>query len=148
MEENKCVEIGINFVPWYKSDKILYKNYELSSVLDGFLDYKLSNVLLDIAKVKHDKRYDELSKIEKNRLINVLTNRRVKIVDTNSFNEAQVTSGGVDLSDVNPYTLESRLVSGLYFAGEILDIDGDCGGYNLTIAFVTALIAGGFYDKN
>ena len=85
---------------------------------------------------------------EKNRLINVLTNKRVKIFDTNSFNEAQVTSGGVDLSDVNPYTLESRLVSGLYFAGEILDIDGDCGGYNLTIAFVTALIAGGFYDKN
>ncbi len=148
LEENKCVEIGINFVPWYKSDKILYKNYELSSVLDGFLDYKLSNVLLDIAKVKHDKRYDELSKIEKNRLINVLTNKRVKIIDTNSFNEAQVTSGGVDLSEVNPFTLESRLVSGLYFAGEILDIDGDCGGYNLTIAFVTALIAGGFYDKN
>ena len=148
LEEEKCVEIGINFIPWYKSDKIFNKNFELSSVLDGFLDYKLSNVLLDIAKVKRDKHYDELSDVEKERLIDVLTNYKVKVVDTNSFDSSQVTSGGVDLSEVNPDTLESKLVSGLYFAGEILDIDGDCGGYNLTIAFVTALIAGGFYDKN
>ena len=76
----------------------------------------------------------------------MLCNFKVKIIDTKSFLDAQVTSGGVSLEEINLENMESKLVSNLYFVGEVLDLDGDCGGYNLTISFITGLLAGGFND--
>lgn len=61
---------------------------------------------------------------------------------TQSWSEAQVTAGGVDVSQINPDTMESRIVPGLYFAGEIIDIDGDCGGFNLQWAWSSGYMAG------
>lgn len=148
LENKSRVEVGVNFIPWYTKDEVFNKNISITCMCDGFLDYKLSNVLLDILHIDKNISYNKLSDKDKNRFINLLSNYKINIIDTNSFNEAQVTSGGVDLSKVNEKTLESQLVNGLFFAGEVLDLDGDCGGYNLTIAIITGLIAGGFYDKN
>ena len=67
---------------------------------------------------------------------------RVPITGINSFDQAQVTAGGVDIAEIDTATMESKLVSGLYFAGEMIDVDGDCGGYNLQFAWSTGAIAG------
>ena len=66
----------------------------------------------------------------------------IEVVGTKDFLDAQVTSGGICLNEINLNTMESKLVKNLYFAGEVLDLDGDCGGYNLTIAFITGMLAG------
>ena len=73
-----------------------------------------------------------------------------KAIDTRDYEQAQVTCGGVDLSEINPKTMESKLVKNLYFAGEVVDINGLCGGYNLQFAWSSGAIAGKscLYDKN
>lgn len=78
----------------------------------------------------------------KNTIIRTLKDLRIKIDDYGGFDEAVVTAGGVDVSGIDPYTLQSKLIDGLYFAGEVLDIDADTGGYNLQIAFSTGYLAG------
>ena len=67
---------------------------------------------------------------------------RVKISKTNSYEDSQVCSGGVSIMDINLESMESKKVKNLYFAGEILDVDGDCGGYNLTFAWISGILAG------
>ncbi len=84
----------------------------------------------------------ELPRATQRRLAEWLSGIVVHIVDTEGFNKAMVSAGGVSLREINPRTLESRLVRGLYFAGEILDIDGPCGGYNLQWAFSSGMLAG------
>jgi hypothetical protein len=71
-----------------------------------------------------------------------MKNFKIRISGNKSFENAQVCQGGVALSEINPRTFESRLVSGLYFAGEIMDVDGKCGGYNLQWAWTSGYIAG------
>ena len=85
---------------------------------------------------------DKLTDEQKLALINTMKDFRLKITDYRPFEEAIVTAGGVDCSQVNPRTLESKLEKGIYFAGEVLDIDADTGGYNLQIAFSTGYVAG------
>jgi predicted Rossmann fold flavoprotein len=85
---------------------------------------------------------DKLTDEQKLALINTMKDFRLKITDYRPFEEAIVTAGGVDCSQVNPRTLESKIAKGIYFAGEVLDIDADTGGYNLQIAFSTGYVAG------
>ena len=87
------------------------------------------------------KRAGELTEDEIRTLCTLIKQFRITITGTNSFDQAQVCCGGVDTSEVNPKTLESRYVPGLYFAGEILDVDGMCGGYNLQWAWSSGRIA-------
>ena len=146
-EEKKC-EVRINFCPWTDDlSKYMEENKDkhLINVCDGFLDYKLNNLILKYLKVK-DKKWCELKIDEKSKFIETLTNFRVSIKDTKGYLDAQVTSGGVSLEEINLETMESKLVKNLYFAGEVLDLDGDCGGYNLTISFITGLVAGDNHD--
>ena len=75
-------------------------------------------------------------------LIRTLKDFRIPVSDYRPFEEAIVTAGGIMVSEVNPATMESRLVRGLYFAGEVLDLDANTGGYNLQIAFSTGRLAG------
>lgn len=148
LNEEKTCEIKINFCPWTDNlNKYMEENKDkfLTNICDGFLDYKLTNILLKYLKIK-DKRWCELKIAEKNKFIDTLTNFKVKIKDTKGYLDAQVTSGGVSLEEINLETMESNLVKNLYFAGEVLDLDGDCGGYNLTISFITGLIAGDNHD--
>lgn len=142
-------EVIINFLPdvndfmsfmELRNKKVRGRN--ISRLFDGLLNYKLVNVLLDMANISKDKMYDDLSSFEKEKLRDVVCGFKLKIKGTKSFDNAQVCSGGVPLCEVNPLTMESKRCENLYLTGELLDVDGDCGGYNLTFAFVSGMLAG------
>lgn len=149
LNKNNDEIISINFVPWCSNIKEYlnkFENKELSKICDGFLDYKITGIIIKILKLSGSKKWSLLNDKEKDEFCNSLCNFKVKIIDTKSFLDAQVTSGGVSLEEINLDNMESKVVSNLYFVGEVLDLDGDCGGYNLTISFITGLLAGGFND--
>ena len=102
----------------------------------------LLNTFLSILKLDESRKWPNMSKQEKINLINILTNFHLSIIDTKSFDNAQVCSGGVDLSEINPNTMESLINKNLYIVGELLDVDGDCGGYNLSFAWISGMLAG------
>jgi predicted Rossmann fold flavoprotein len=109
----------------------------------GLINKRLINALLkegEISDVNMPCR--NVTREQLDRFAGILKKWSFNIIGTKSWSEAQVTAGGVSVSDINPKTMESKLVPGLYFAGEILDIDGDCGGYNLHWAWSTGSIAG------
>lgn len=140
----KC-EVKINFCSW-TSD--LYSYFELNqskpllTLFDGFIDYKLTNILFKQLHISKDIKWCNLSNSEKQKIINTLTNFKIEIQDTKSYLDAQVTSGGISLDEINLNNLSSKIDPNIHFIGEILDLDGDCGGYNLTIAFITGILAG------
>ena len=88
------------------------------------------------------KRSDKIVEEEIKALVDTAQSLRVDITDWNTFDTAQVTAGGVDTDEINPETMESKLCLGLYFAGEMVDIDGICGGYNLQWAWSSGAVAG------
>lgn len=150
LKENKKVEVVINFLPWLKEDAIAYFDKRTSlmpsrtifELLEGLLNNKLLNTFLSILKLDESRKWTNMSKQEKINLINILTNFHLPIIDTKSFDNAQVCSGGVDLSEINPNTMESLINKNLYIVGELLDVDGDCGGYNLSFAWISGMLAG------
>lgn len=150
LNANNKVCVSINFLDWPR-DKIItyfdkFKHKTISEIFDGFIDYEMANILFSKYKINKDKIWDKFSFQEKEIVIESLSNFKVEIVGTKDFNEAQVCRGGIKLTEINPHTLQSKLVKGLYFAGEILDVDGDCGGYNLTFAFLSGKKAGELND--
>lgn len=108
-------------------------------LLNGLVNKKLGLFLLKKSGLeKLDIKVSEIDKSIINRLVDNLKNYHIKVYDTMGFSNAQVTSGGIKLSEVNNRTLESNIVKGLYIIGEVLDIFGDCGGYNLTWCFMSS----------
>lgn len=115
----------------------------LGNSLMGILPKKIPQVLLrNVLGMNTDTRSDAVSHQDRARIVDALTGLEVKITATRGFKDAQVTSGGVSTAEVDGKTMESRLVKRLYFAGEVLDINGDCGGFNLQFAFTSGYIAG------
>jgi predicted Rossmann fold flavoprotein len=112
------------------------------SLLPDSLPRRLNECLLGVAAIPPDRMGPDLSRGERHRLVGALKDLSLPIAGTLGFEKAEVTSGGVALAEVDPKTLESRLVSGLYFAGEILDLDGLIGGYNFQAAWSTGWLAG------
>lgn len=110
--------------------------------LIGLLHKKLSDLLIKRCVIPRDKKAGELTEAEIRRLAEQMKNFRVPVAEANSYEQAQVCCGGIDTSEVDEKTLESRYVHGLYFAGEILDVDGMCGGYNLQWAWASGHTAG------
>jgi len=109
----------------------------------GFINKRLIPVVLTEAGINDIKRpVANLSAKEQERIIDILTDWRFKIRGTKSWSSAQVTAGGIDTREINQDTMESKLVNGLFFAGEIIDIDGQCGGFNLQWAWSSGFIAG------
>ena len=141
LDENKNVNVHINFAYNINLDKILNMDTEVTSALKSLLNSKVIRKILKESNIDN-KKMNELTKQEKDRLIELITDYKVNIVSTKGFKEAQVVSGGVSLTEINLDNMESKLVPGLYFTGEVLDVDGDCGGYNLTFAFVSGFLAG------
>lgn len=92
--------------------------------------------------IEYYKRLNQISGIERKKLLTFLKDMQLTLIGTRDYNEAIITQGGVNLKEVNPKTMESKLIPGLYFAGEVLDLDADTGGYNLQIAFSTGHAAG------
>ena len=149
--EQKKVYATLNFVPFLEKEQCLSyfkkrfkkaKEKRMSEALIGFFPEKLIPVLLEEAGIKAAKRSDKISEEELEALVDTAQALRVDITDWNTFDTAQVTAGGVDTDEINPKTMESKLCPGLYFAGEMVDIDGICGGYNLQWAWSSGAVAG------
>ncbi|OEF97277.1 hypothetical protein BHF71_03850 [Vulcanibacillus modesticaldus] len=123
-------------------------NKIIANGLNRLLPEKLIKVILQKLNI-NQKKMKELHKKDINKLTYILKNFSIQVTGTRSLSEAIVTGGGVNIKEVNPKTLESKLVEGLYFAGELLDIDGYTGGYNIQAAFSSGYVAGksvGFYS--
>jgi hypothetical protein len=105
------------------------------------LPARLIDSILEVSNIPIEQRFANLSRDMRNSLADNLTALPLIVSELGGFDVAMVTRGGVDLKEVNPKTMESRLVKGLYLVGEVLDIDGDTGGYNLQAAFSTAMLA-------
>ncbi len=121
-----------------KTRKEEFKNRETKDFLSGIFTNRVSMALLKDSNVTSKKIGDtDIENLKK-----TIKKWRFEVVDKMSFKEAQVSAGGVKLSEVNPHTMESKIVRNLFFAGEILDVDGDCGGYNLQWAWTSGALAG------
>ena len=154
LSKNKQEQISINFlhpfsisneeefITWMDNRNKLVLNRTISDLLDGILNYKLINLILKLSKIDRTKYWNDLTKQEKYLLGTNLTNFILTITGTNSFEYSQTATGGIPLTEINLNTMESLYNKGLYITGELLDIDGDCGGYNLTIAWITGYLAG------
>ncbi len=112
------------------------------NLLDGRLPDSLASALVEAAGLAPDATISQTSHERRRALAGMLAGARLTVTGTEGFAKAWVTRGGVRLKDVDPETLQSRLVEGLYFAGEVLDLDGPCGGYNLQWAFSSGRLAG------
>lgn len=117
-------------------------NKDVEEFLIGMVNNRLISVLLKLSNIDSHKKCSELTNKELHQLKNILKKWKVPVVATRSFKHAQVTSGGIDIKEMNPNTLESKLNTGLYFAGEVIDVDGLCGGYNLQWAWSSGYLAG------
>lgn len=115
---------------------------KMESFFTGLLHQKLGQQLLRMANVRPELPVAELSEKQLRSLASLSVRFKAECVEMNGFQQAQVVAGGVDTSEVDPRTIASRLVPGLYFAGEVLDIDGICGGYNLQWAWASGYVAG------
>lgn len=117
-------------------------NRIFSNSLSKLLPSKMIPVVVGLSGIAPEKQVNSVTKQERTELVTLLKNFPVTVRDFRPLSEAIVTSGGVKLSEVNPKTMESKLVQGLFWAGEVLDIDAYTGGFNLQIAFSTAVAAG------
>ena len=116
------------------------KNKEFKNSLDKLLPKKMIPVIVDIMKI--NKKVNEITKEERKRLVKLLKDFRIEVSGFRPIEEAIVTSGGINIKEINPKTMESKLVKGLYFAGEVIDVDAYTGGFNLQIAYSTGYTAG------
>ena len=119
-----------------------YKNKQVLNALCELLPQKLIPYVLSVAGISQTKAVNGITKEERARLVKALKQLPLKVRGLRGFEEAIITSGGVDLSEINPKTMESKKVLGLRFCGEVLDVDAFTGGFNLQIAFATGYAAG------
>jgi len=148
----KNVEFEIDFMEKFdynelyeilKERKKIMSHLTMENYFNGMINKKLGQFLSKMSGIeKLSKPVKDLNDSEIGKLCTVLKKYRVKILDTTGFKNAQVTAGGVSLNEVNTETLESKIVKGLYFSGEVLDVYGECGGFNLQWAWASGYIAG------
>lgn len=119
-----------------------YCNKEFKNALNDLLPQKLIPVIIQISGIDENKKVNQITKEERKSLVHVLKNLSVTISDFMPIDIAIITCGGIDTKQVNPKTMESKIIKGLFFAGEILDVDAYTGGFNLQIAFSTGVAAG------
>ena len=151
LNNKKDVLININFLPildknnfidWMDARCIKLPNRDIVELLESIIPYKLVYHLIKKANLNKNQTWDLLSLKEKQTLIELLFNYPLKISGTNEITKAQVVTGGVNLSEINPYTMEAKNIKNLYVIGELLNVDGKCGGYNLAFAWITGIITG------
>jgi len=117
-------------------------NRSLRNLLDGLLAHKLVDSFLETTGLPPDRLGHQMTAAERERLTRLLKSLRFNIKAPLPISAATVTAGGVSLDEIDPKTMASRLVKGLYFCGEVMDLDADTGGYNLQAAFSTGYVAG------
>lgn len=148
--KGESVHALLNFLPHVEAEELekylgkcfLQREKTAKQALIGTFQSKLIPVFLRLSGIDEKLMADKVGQIRLKRLADVIRNFRVDIIGTKKFDHAQVTAGGVDTSEIVNETLESKLVQGLFFAGEMIDIDGKCGGYNLQWAWSSGYVAG------
>ena len=115
---------------------------QFQNVIDSLFPSKLKPVMLELSGINPQKRAYEITKEERKRFVHLIKHFEMTLTGLRDYREAVITSGGVNVKDVDPGTMESKLMTGIYFAGEVLDLDALTGGFNLQIAWSTAHAAG------
>ena len=130
------------FIIWMDKRSKILKDRTIAENLESVINYKLVDVFLKLVNISKSAKWNELTDKQKTSIARKFVEFDLNITGTNSFDKAQVCTGGVLLSEINTKTMESKKEKGLYITGELLDADGDCGGYNLEWAWITGIIAG------
>ena len=151
LDENK-IKLIIDFKPALSDQELdkrilrdfeEFKNKDYRNSLEKLLPQKLIPVIVELSEINPIKKVNEISKEERRKLACLLKNFEVIIKGFRPIEEAIITAGGISTKEINPKTMESKIVKGLYFAGEIIDVDAYTGGFNLQIAYSTGYAAGG-----
>ena len=147
----KYINISIDLKPALTEeqldDRILrdfntFKNKQFKHSLDKLLPQKIIPVVIELSKIHESKKVNEITKEERKRLVELLKNFTITIKSFRPVEEAIITCGGINTEEIDPKTMESKVIKGLYFAGEIIDVDSYTGGFNLQIAYSTGYTAG------
>lgn len=149
--ENKDLQLFIDLKPALTKEQLdsrilrdfdECKNKQYKNALDQLLPRKLIQVIIELSKIDPEKKVNLITKEERIRLVELLKKLPLHIDKLRDYNEAVITKGGIKVKDINPSTMESKLVSNVFFAGEVLDLDALTGGFNLQIAWSTGYVAG------
>ena len=149
--QKKYIQLKIDLKPALTEeqldDRILrdfneFKNKQFKHSLDKLLPQKMIPVIIELSKIDENKKVNEITKEERKRLVFLLKNFIITIKDFRPVEEAIITCGGINTKEIDPKTMESKIIEGLYFAGEIIDVDSYTGGFNLQIAYSTGYTAG------
>lgn len=147
----KDIRLSIDLKPALSEEKLderiqrdfeKYSRKQFKNSLEELLPQKLIPVIIELSEIDQYKPVHQITKEERKRIVALLKRLETEIVGARPIKEAIVTAGGIKISEINPSTMESKKVKGLYFAGEIIDVDAYTGGFNLTIAFSTGYLAG------
>lgn len=150
--KNRKINLSIDLKPALTKerldDRILrdfndLKNKQVKNSLDKLLPQKIIPVVLDRLNIDKNKQVNQITKEERLKIIEILKNFKLEISGFRPIEEAIITAGGISIKEINPKTMESKIVQNLYFAGEIIDVDAYTGGFNLQIAYSTGYTAGG-----
>ena len=117
-------------------------NRDLKNSLDKLLPKRLIPIIIKLSKIDPEKKINIITKEERQRLVDNMKKLSFTIIDSGGFNQAVVTRGGINVDEIDPATMESKIIKDLYFAGEIIDVDALTGGFNLQIAFSTGYLSG------
>lgn len=148
---NKILELRLDFKPaldYETLDKRLQKDFTennkkmFKNSLDELLPQKLIPIIIELSQINPEKKTGEITKLERKNLLHLLKDFSLTVSDLVGFEKAIITTGGVDIKEVDPKTCKSKIISNLYLAGEILDIDGPTGGFNLQVCWSTGRAAG------
>ncbi len=150
LHQNNSAEVFVNFFPeksvsdwmndfdlWQRKDG----KKQISKIISEYLPRRIAEIFCSESGCENTEA-SRLSRASREKLSSTLSSCRLKITGTAGFDKAMVTRGGISLKEINPQTMGSRIVKGLYFAGEVIDIDGPCGGFNLQWAFSSGHLAG------
>ena len=149
--KKKYISLSIDLKPALTEDQLddrilrdfkEFKNKQFKHSLDKLLPQKLIPLIIEVSGIDENKRVNEITKTERKRLGKLLKCFAITIKAFRPVEEAIITAGGVSTREINPKTMESKLIKGLYFAGEIIDVDAYTGGFNLQIAYSTGYTAG------
>lgn len=149
--KKRYIKITIDLKPAlteeHLDDRILrdfkeFKNKQFKNSLDKLLPQKMIPLIVELSGINPDKMVNEITKEERRHLVQLIKNFTITIKNFRPVEEAIITCGGISTKEINPKTMESKLIKGLYFAGEIIDVDAYTGGFNLQIAYSTGYTAG------
>lgn len=150
-DKNKNIEAYIDLKPALNEKELdtrllkdfsKYANKDFKNALDDLLPLKMIPVIVRLSKIDPYKKVNGITKEERQKLLRLLKGLKLTVTGTSGYNEAVVTAGGIDVNEIDPSTMESKLIKGLFFSGEVIDVDAFTGGFNLQIAFATGRLAG------